>query len=325
LKGLCKNCGSTELAPLYEAPAFDSETNGTQRVFGIARCSSCQLVNTTGEELGEVADAYTIDYYGSANDKFLEAIERCLNLANTLRAKKILRIWRKGCQAPETPSVLDIGCGRGHLLQAFKSLGASVLGLERQEFPIEHTNNSFIRMGSIDDHEYAESKFDIIILWHVFEHLERHDALLNDIADHLNDKGLLIIAVPNFSSIQQYLFSKYWFHLDLPRHLVHFESRWLMQHLTNHGYSVEAKGHMDSLQNIFGFTQSAMNFITPNKLNKYYRLLKHGDPQKGKSMLSIISWSLLAVISLPFAILESIISAILQRGATVQFSARLKK
>jgi len=272
----------------------------------------------------KVADAYTPDYYGSASSKFIATIERILALSTAVRARKILRVWLKTNQTEKSPTVLDIGCGRGHLLRAFKKLGGTALGLERQEFPVDEKTDDCVRIGSISDPEYADRQFDIIILWHVLEHLEKHEALLQDLSNRLSKDGLLIIAVPNFSSLQQGLFSKYWFHLDLPRHLVHFDKEWLELNLSNNGYEIEFISSMDPLQNTFGFIQSSMNFISRGQRNAFYNLLKHGHFLTGTSIFPSLAWALLSLILLPFAILESIISALYGRGATVQIAARLK-
>ena len=204
-------------------------------------------------------------------------------------------------------------------------MGASVLGLERQEFPADEVSGDTVRVGSIGDSQYTDRHFDIVILWHVLEHLEKHDELLDEITDHLAESGLLVIAVPNFSSLQQWIFSKYWFHLDLPRHLVHFDSDWLMQHLSDRGYTVEFVSYADPLQNIYGFMQSTLNAIAPGQLNDYYRLLKHGHYLKSETVLPILKWTSLSVFLLPFAILESILGTLFRRGATVQIRARLEK
>lgn len=325
MRDICNNCGQTNLELLYNAPVFDSRTDETGKNFGIARCRSCQLVNTTGTDADEVAEAYTSEYYGSASSKFVSFIERVISLTTVFRARKILQVWRGSQPMEETPFVLDIGCGRGQLLRAFQSQGASVLGLERREFPTDDVPSDILRVGSISDPEYTDRKFDIIVLWHVLEHLEKLETLLDEITNHLNDNGLLIIAVPNFSSLQQRIFSEHWFHLDLPRHLVHIDSKWLQQQLKNRSYVLEVTSYMDPLQNTFGFIQSTLNAIAPRQPNDYYRLLQHGLALERRTMLRTLLWSLLSIVLLPFAILESALGVVLRRGATVQVIARRKK
>jgi 2-polyprenyl-3-methyl-5-hydroxy-6-metoxy-1,4-benzoquinol methylase len=271
-----------------------------------------------------VAQSYSPEYYGSASSKFLTIIETALYWIKARQARKITQLWQRGLPAEGAPSVLDIGCGRGQLLTAFHAGGATVLGLERQEFPLHDLPGTTVRSGSLADPEYAGTTFDIIILWHVLEHLELQAQLLDVITEHLNVDGLLIIAVPNFASLQQRLFGKYWFHLDLPRHLVHLESNWLQNQLRQRGFTIEAVSYLDSLQNTYGFIQSAMNALVPLRLNEYYRLLKHGRARNPMAILRLFGWSMLALLLLPFAMLDNLWGTLLRNGATVQIAARNK-
>lgn len=288
---------------------------------GLARCRSCGVVCTTGTSRDEVASTYTAEYYGSGSRKFLPVIEWAIARTSRLQAKKITRIWRRTQLTNKAPTVLDIGCGRGNLLRAFQAMGSSVLGLERAEFPEHERPADFVRVGSITDPEFADSVFDIIILWHVLEHLDMPEKLIETLKDHLSDNGLLVIAVPNYASLQQRLFSKYWFHLDLPRHVVHFESQWLLQHLADRGFSVQYVSYMDPLQNIYGFIQSALNAIAPRQLNQFYRVLKHGRSPQARTLVPIIKWSVMSLAVLPFAVVDSLLGCLLGKGATVQVAA----
>jgi len=321
----CHNCNSSNLENLYTAPAFDSTPHGRAQNFDLCRCGDCRLVNTALTASGfdsRDEPVYTEAYYGSSSSKFLAFIEALLQYSTALQARRILKLWRRDHNARRSPAVLDIGCGRGLLLRAFQAEGALVIGLEREEFPIDHSCDDIVHSGSITDEEYKNKKFDIIILWHVLEHLSALGELLDEISSHLSGDGLLVLAVPNFGSLQQRLFSKYWFHLDLPRHLVHFESDWLVSELLNRGYSIERESHVDLVQNTFGFIQSALNLVNSTNQNAYYGLLKHGKKLRGGTLLPFLGWSLLSIALSPLALLELILSTFLHRGATVQVFAR---
>ena len=318
----CHNCGSADLKSLYAASAFDSSFQQSSDTIVLARCESCHLVCTTGVNDDAIGETYTREYYGSGTSKFLSIIESVLELFKKRQARKITRTWQRCANTGRSPSVLDIGCGRGPLLRAFQSFGASVLGLERREFPTDELSGNIVRVGSIADPEYADTHFDIVILWHVFEHLEKQAELLDTITEHLNENGLLVIAVPNFSSLQQRIFTRYWFHLDLPRHLVHLESHWLQQQLLDRGFTIEDVSYIDLLQNTYGFIQSSLNTIAPHRMNDFYRLLKHGLSLEPRTALPLLKWGILASLIFPFALLENIVSGLTRKGATVQIAAR---
>ena len=72
------------------------------------------------------------------------------------------------------------------------------------------------------DAELPSSAYDVVAFWHVLEHLDDPVAALHRVRPTLRPGGCLIIEVPNWSSLIARLTGSYWFHLDLPRHRVHF-------------------------------------------------------------------------------------------------------
>ena len=63
-------------------------------------------------------------------------------------------------------------------------------------------------------------QFDVITLWHSWEHLRDPWGVLDAAAAALSEGGSLIIATPNPDSLQMRVFGARWTHLDAPRHLV---------------------------------------------------------------------------------------------------------
>ncbi len=322
---ICSNCGSMELSILFPAPAFDSSTMGTGETFNVCRCKGCGLVVTSGASAAAVAASYDTQYYGGGQDKFVPAIEWAVSRLARRTAGRLLRQWRSQQPAQKVASVLDIGCGRGVLLSAFRNLGADVLGLERPEFPLDALTSDFIEAGDLSDAKYNDRKFDIAILWHVFEHVEEPESTLAALAAHMHDDGILVISVPNFSSFQRHLFNQHWFHLDLPRHLLHIEPTWLTQALERHGFQVEYKNYLDPLQSTYGFIQSSLNRLAPGHLNELYYLLKKSGQAHSKRRLRTLGWLTLVALLTPLALMEMVVSALLGRGSTVEMVARFRR
>src|SRR5204862_5797584 len=57
----------------------------------------------------------------------------------------------------------------------------------------------------------------------------------------LRPAGRLVISLPNFSSWQRRRFASRWFHLDLPRHRVHFTAGSLQRALDSAGLAVSSQ------------------------------------------------------------------------------------
>ena len=303
--------------------AFDGPGTGDNSSYELSRCSHCGIVSTSNVCADELSAAYSADYYGAADRKFIGSIERILSNVNQFHAKKLLNFWNKGRMSQKRhPSVLDIGCGRGLLLEAFRQLGADALGFERSEFPASTSNSKYIHRASLYDQEYESSKFDIIIAWHVLEHLDHVDRFLIEVEKHVNENGILAIAVPNFDSFQRKLFQKNWFHLDLPRHLFHLEEIWIKSRLAKLGFTIDEIGHNDLIQNPFGFVQSTLNTIFSTHPNYLYQMLKSEKRTLSKLTPLFLINLLLAGLITPFAVVEGVISSITKKGATIQIIAR---
>ncbi|MEO9572105.1 MAG: class I SAM-dependent methyltransferase [Polaribacter sp.] len=121
----------------------------------------------------------------------------------------------------DSKTILDIGAGTGDFLKVCKNNGWTVEGIEPN---IDAINNAaqkevFLK-DSID--KVDKTKYDIITLWHVLEHVEMLSDYITKLKNLLKDNGKLIIAVPNFKSYDAKFYKEFWAAFDVPRHLWHF-------------------------------------------------------------------------------------------------------
>jgi ubiquinone/menaquinone biosynthesis C-methylase UbiE len=309
---ICFNCESSHNALLYHAYDFDTGKIS----YSLTRCQDCHLIYTESITDKVLSAAYCKNYYGSSNSKFFGVIEALISFGHKKQAKKILALHSRKCEKNAPLKVLDIGCGRALLLQEFQKTGAHCTGIERNEYPASDNNIEYF-VGSLSDPELTDRTFDIIIIWHVLEHITELGGLLKELGKHLEHDGLLVISVPSFSSWQSRFFKQYWFHLDLPRHVSHFTSCWLNNTLTKQGLSIIQQSSFTPSQNIYSFIQSTLNKVFPHHSNRLYKLLI--QRQDWKDCLALVFWSALATMILPIAIIETLISEKSLQGATITF------
>jgi SAM-dependent methyltransferase len=311
----CVSCGKTVFSMLFSAPDFDTGKIS----FQLARCTSCNLVRT--EPLlddNELKKYYSLPYYGSGKAKFIGIAETLTYVFNYIRASSILSRLRDRRKFPVSspPRILDIGCGRGNLLKILKQMGCDCYGTERTEFPMDnHSQDIHIYREKLEDIAFREGSFDVVIIWHVLEHVDNPIQIIQEAAQILQPGGMLVVAVPNFGSFQAGIFQESWFHLDLPRHRFHFTPDTLLQCLNKNGFGIDRRHTFSMEQNPFGFVQSFFNKIMPFKeLNHFYSLLKnmHGPSYAPGFFL----WAILTILVFPFALLEHFLSGIFGRGAT---------
>lgn len=318
----CRRCGHREQRKLFTAPAFDGDGSS----YDLVECRGCGLVRTTPEPSEELlAGYYASSYYGDGDGerKFNAPMEYAIRLLTAQRARRILQglgTSRHSTDADAPPRVLDIGCGRGLLLEAFRDLGCECHGLERSDFPpVEPGAEIRLHRGSLDDAGFSPGYFDVVVLWHVLEHLHDPFETLRSCARLLRAGGLLSVSVPNFDGFQAHCFRSNWFALDLPRHLYHFRLATLKSCLDDAGFEVRASSTWSADQNVYAFIQSLQNaLLPPAGPNRMYELLK----SRHAPLVPLIAWSILAALIAPFALAESALAELCAKGATATVHAR---
>jgi SAM-dependent methyltransferase len=79
-----------------------------------------------------------------------------------------------------------------------------------------------VRCGTLSTVSLDPERYDAVVFHHSLEHVAEPVAALRSVADALAPGGLVLITVPNFAGWQARRFAGSWYHLDLPRHRVHF-------------------------------------------------------------------------------------------------------
>ena len=107
-------------------------------------------------------------------------------------------------------TILDLGCGGGLVSEGLSKLGADVTGIDFVKDNINAAkihakkNNLTINYKKLNfETEKINSKFDVIVIFEVLEHLSNWKSFLEKIKLNLNPNGILIM-----STINRNLFSK---------------------------------------------------------------------------------------------------------------------
>lgn len=164
--------------------------------------------------------------------------------------------------------ILDIGCGDGHSVSFFKSLGWEAYGIDFDphcESMGQHLNVP-IRCAEIGQHVYGKSFFDAITMIHLIEHIRDPLSLLVECKKALACNGKIYLLTPNIEGFGHELFKHHWRGLEPPRHL-----------------NIFSKQSIRTLLKEAGFTNIVTkNVIAPQLINaslaiQYGLTLKYGD------------------------------------------------
>jgi SAM-dependent methyltransferase len=225
--------------------------------------------------------------------------------------------------------LLDFGCGSGAFARWMSRAGYDVVGLEPFSLgkPTEAERLLLVRE-PLESAAPRLGQFDVITLWHVLEHMNRPIELLRNLSKLLTPDGVVIVSVPNFQSWQSRVFRGSWFHLDPPRHVIHFEAETLENCLTEAGLVTTERWAFLPEYGSSGWVQSTLNKVLPHN-NYLYEVVKDRGAVKGLGPATHgihLTTSLLMsgptfLLSMP---VEAVASA-LGRGAALTFAARKRE
>lgn len=97
--------------------------------------------------------------------------------------------------------ICDFGCGYGGFLTLAKNISKKLYGVELNNYFINYLNSKKSYIETSTDLENFNIKFDIITLFHVFEHLPNQIKTLKKIRENLKNKGKLILEVPHANDL----------------------------------------------------------------------------------------------------------------------------
>lgn len=291
--------------------------------FCLVQCGDCGLVATFPPvPADEIGSYYPANYYGDNNRRFNALLEGLIPFFRSRRARAIEKFAPKG-------RILDVGCGRGILPAIMRERGWEVDALEFSETAAQYARDELrlpVFVGNILQSPYADSSFDTVVLWHVLEHLPDPAAAIRKVRQILRPGGLLVIAVPNFESLQARFAGRHWFHLDVPRHYHHFSLTVLRRLLTSNGFSICDISHLSLEYNPYGWIQSLLNRLG-FRHNLLYDLLKNRsarslpDPSRAAPVQLLLTLGVLPVI-VPLSFGLTLLEVFLRRGGTIEVYAR---
>jgi 2-polyprenyl-3-methyl-5-hydroxy-6-metoxy-1,4-benzoquinol methylase len=300
----CPACGVQEFAPLRD---------GRFGRYHLSRCTGCGHVATRPEpQADELAALYGEYYHGPEHRRFRAPLEVATTMFRRRRARRIARR-----RAPGT--VLDVGCGRGVLLDAFRRHGWSVVGTELSDETAQYARDVLgmpVHVGEFHRLNIPPASVDVVIMWQTFEHMREPNAVLRRAHEVLRPGGWLIVSVPNRESWQARVAGARWLHLDVPRHLHHYAAATLRRMLERAGFRVTRVEHFNAEQNPFGWLQSLLNMATPTSANGLFDALRSGNGDARRRRVPLASVALLPLLA-PLALGLATAESVARRGGTV--------
>jgi 2-polyprenyl-3-methyl-5-hydroxy-6-metoxy-1,4-benzoquinol methylase len=127
-------------------------------------------------------------------------------------------LWASQADIKINASILEVGCGKGELLQKLHRAGFhSLLGVDAFiEEDIYYDEN--FRIIKRDFNQFDGIKFDWIMFHHSFEHLKDPVKTFKKLNTLLNTNGKILIRIPIIDCFAWEYYKTDWIQLDPPRH-----------------------------------------------------------------------------------------------------------
>jgi len=277
-------------------------------VYELFRCGACGSAVTAGREVSDEAPLYGGGVYAAPPrlaDLALEPLRK-IAIADEIR---LLR------EVPPPARVHEVGAGDGRLVRALVDRGYFATGSDAfAPVPVEAGGSAVGRARA--EESLPAHVFDVVVAWHVLEHLPQPREALSAAVGALRPGGRLIASVPNLDSVQARIGGPKWFHEDVPRHAVHFTRRGLLQLFDRAGFTVERVGSFVVDQCLLGIVQTLLNRLTRER-NVLFRALKR-DPslRSAGSDMAISAAALVPAVLIGTAV-ETLAAAAGRGGALV--------
>ncbi|WP_461246720.1 class I SAM-dependent methyltransferase [Treponema sp. R6D11] len=213
--------------------------------FSFVRCKHCGLVQRNpqpdkNEILARYSDIYGKDYlsYELENEAtFLKLQQLALKDAGFSKLEKTL--FAAAEQNAETPSILDIGCATGALIDLLRGKRWRVTGVEISPSADYAKNERKLDVRNIplEENHFPDNSFDVILASHLIEHLNEPKTFLEETYRILKNNGNIFITTPDISGFQSRLFGSRW-RSAIFDHLYLFSRRTLSKMLKTTGFKV---------------------------------------------------------------------------------------
>ncbi|MGB0646843.1 MAG: class I SAM-dependent methyltransferase [Bradymonadia bacterium] len=307
-------CHSFRRAQALSSFSADERFWGIGGTFHYLECPHCHSWTIYPLPSDEMLSHHYAGYYPP--EEFAARKKEPINGVERLRAISTYHVLAKLRPLDETHRVLDIGTGCGGFLAAFREqVSVTVAGCDQSEHSAAMAKELFdipVEVGEFDQLAYAPQSFDVVTMWHCFEHVKAPDVTLRRVKALLKPDGVLVIEVPT-QGVWARVFKGRWLFLQAPTHLNIFTQTGLIQKLESNGFEVAKVERPWSPSELAG--SLLMRFGLTGFMPRVYfgpkRLLDH-------------LWRVLFVCLLPLDIVLTLISAVTGTSGLLRVFARIE-
>lgn len=92
--------------------------------------------------------------------------------------------------------VLDVGCGKGHLVRALSELGVDAVGIDLNPNAADVAVVPRVRTMSATNLDFEDGAFDAVVSFHAIEHIPPIEEVLREISRVVKPTGKVLLVYP---------------------------------------------------------------------------------------------------------------------------------
>lgn len=221
----CRLCQGTDLKLVFSTIEFD-----------IIECSNCKIAFTY--PIPNLPDYVNMDFHSGENkesaDKliFIENLHPDWQRLIRLQTKMIIR------RNDWDIKILEIGCGEGILLDELRKAGfQNIEGIEPSKTAFQRAQRKGLKISNgYFDNTRIERCYDLVIMSHVFEHIEDPKSFVEKVKSVLKPGGSIMLTQTNFKALMPRYLKENWYAWVPDQHYWHFTPSGLEKMFRQHGF-----------------------------------------------------------------------------------------
>lgn len=265
--------------------------------YAIHRCRSCKISFThpfpSQDDLKRI---YSGDYWiREATLQKKGVVGRAVDSFNQMRLAMLIRPLL--IKLSPGASILEVGCGSGHLAVHIKQCGFEIEVTDISEDILQEVKSRLaipVYSGQFEEITFHR-QYDAIVFNNVLEHLPSPDQAIATASKLLKRGGMVFLEVPNINSCQFNLFRAKWFHLRIPQHLFHFTSEALDKIMHEHDLERIWLSTYSPRTSAAGYAASLSPALQPAQLRRSWSIPK------------LVLYLLIQISVIPIVYLESLL------------------
>lgn len=144
------------------------------------------------------------------NSNYLKTIYNTEKKPITKYIYQLVEYLVKRYSITKDQKILDLGCGRGDLLNVFNSLGFDIYGADIAKSNIEVSSENIQYFDfNTETYKYPDNMFDVIYSKSVIEHISNTDHFIKEQIRILKPGGMLILLTPDWNSQMNIFYNDY--------------------------------------------------------------------------------------------------------------------